>query len=118
MNDKILISNLVVAARIGIFEEEKNTPQRIRIHCIIELAPQTRSGKDDITDTIRYDTVRQNIIHLLTGQHTELLETAAENIAKLCLADKRAAAATIRIEKLDVFPDCQVGVEITRRQTI
>ena len=25
MNDKILISNLVVAARIGIFEEEKNT---------------------------------------------------------------------------------------------
>ncbi len=118
MNDKILISNFIIAARIGIFEEEKKTPQRIRIHCTIELTPRARQGKDDIGDTVRYDTVRQNIIDYLTGGHTELLETAAENIARICLADKRAASALVRVEKLDIFADCDVGVEIFRRQNI
>lgn len=117
MNDKILIHNLIVAARVGIFDHEKKSPQRIRIHCTIELAPKTREGKDDIGDTVRYDTIRQNIVDHLTNRHTELLETVAEDIAKICLVDKRAASALIRVEKLDVFPDCQVGVEIMRRQS-
>jgi dihydroneopterin aldolase len=43
------------------------------------------------------------------------VETLAEQIAALCLEDRRVRVARVRVEKLDVFVDAtSVGVEIER----
>ncbi len=111
----IIINNLIVMARIGIYDAEKTSPQRIRVHCSMALTGNARRGVDQISDTVCYGTVRQNMIGYLQSGHIQLLETAAEKLAAIALADARVASTTIRIEKLDVFDDCEsVGVELTR----
>ena len=52
---------------------------------------------------------------LLGEGHIQLLETAAERIADLCLADRRCAKVRVKVEKLDVYTNAAgVGVEIER----
>ena len=47
--------------------------------------------------------------------HINLVETLAEKIAVLCLANGRVRSVRVRVEKLDIVPDAQsVGVEIER----
>jgi dihydroneopterin aldolase len=52
---------------------------------------------------------------MVLDQHLHLIETLADRIAELCLADARVVEVAVRVEKLDVFADCvSVGVEIAR----
>ncbi len=119
MSTKIIIKDLIFSTLIGIHDHEKKSPQRIRINCVMELHEKSRIGDDAIGDTVCYDKVRSGIINRLGGSHTHLAETAAEEIAAICLGDKRVRTATVRVEKLDVFADCEsVGVEIIRTQNI
>ena len=47
--------------------------------------------------------------------HINLVETLAARIADMCLADRRAARAQVRVTKLDVLGNgAVVGVEIMR----
>jgi dihydroneopterin aldolase len=44
-----------------------------------------------------------------------LVETRAEDVAAMCLEDRRVLSARVRVEKLDILEDAQsVGVEIER----
>lgn len=117
IGDKIIINNLLVPAKIGILDEEKKSDQRIRIRCTLTLAPMARQGVDKIEDTVCYASLRDDIIRHLQSGHINLLETAAEDIATLCLRDKRVHSAAVAVEKLDIFKDADsVGVEIFRER--
>jgi len=50
--------------------------------------------------------------------HINLVETLAERIAGLCLADARVARVRVCVEKLDIYEEAaSVGVEIERVRT-
>jgi dihydroneopterin aldolase len=60
-------------------------------------------------------------VRALVGRaHVELVETMAEEIACLCLADSRVLKVRVSVEKLAVFADAaSAGVEIERsRETV
>ena len=60
-----------------------------------------------------YDFLYQNI-HLRIGDKV-LVETLADEIAEMSLANRRVQTARVRIEKLDIFENASsVGVEIER----
>ena len=49
------------------------------------------------------------------GEHINLVETLAEDIARVCLTHAQVRSVRVRVEKLDVFEDVSsVGVEIER----
>ncbi|OYV35424.1 MAG: diguanylate cyclase, partial [Acidocella sp. 20-61-6] len=49
--------------------------------------------------------------------HVQLVETLAERLCEVCLADARVLIARVRVEKLDVFADAaSAGVEVERRR--
>ena len=71
--------------------------------------------QDDIGNVISYEGILQGIRTIAAGDHINLVETLAEQIADLCLADARALKVRVRIEKLEVEPAAAgVGVEILR----
>jgi len=71
---------------------------------------------DDIAGVVSYEDIVFGIKRIIGAGHINLVETLAEQVAKLCLSDSRVSAARIRIEKLDVFREAgSVGVEIERR---
>lgn len=111
----IRITDLVVPASIGIYESEKQSPQRVRINVDMKVAEYGRHIKDDISTVVSYENIVTGIREIIARGHINLVETLAEEIAALCLANSRVVSARIGVDKLDIEPDAAaVGVEIER----
>ena len=62
-----------------------------------------------------YEKIADGVRAIVGQGHVKLVETLAENIAGVCLMDKRVHSLRVRVEKLDVFADAaSAGVEIER----
>ena len=112
----VFVRDLELSAVIGVHLHEKKAPQRIRIN--IDLAVLEEGGaplQDQLDQVVCYEEVVSGVRQLIARGHVNLVETLAERIAELCLDDRRVQVARVRVEKLDVLPDCaSVGVEIER----
>ncbi|MEX0922036.1 MAG: dihydroneopterin aldolase [Rhodovibrionaceae bacterium] len=113
---KVVIRGLIAEARIGVGAEERAAPQRLRLDLELAVAPPADLGpdfSDDIAAVYDYGALRARLHELCRGSAAKLLETLAERIARDCLSDPRVLRARVRIEKPDIFPDCDgIGVEI------
>lgn len=109
----IRLDGLEVRMGLGIHDIELAGPQRVLVSvamtCIYPAAPADR-----IEAVVDYDRVRDGVMAIAAGEHIMLQEVLCERIAALCLADRRVAAVTVRSVKPDIYPDAQIGCEITR----
>lgn len=120
----MFLRDLVVSARIGVHPQEHAAPQRVRINIDLGVEddgarPLSRQpvGRDDLARVVDYEKVARDVRALIAAGHVRLVETLAERIAEVCLADRRVYLARVRVEKLDIFADAtSAGVEIERRR--
>lgn len=113
--DRLLIRDLVLPANIGVHPHEHRSEQRVRINVELEVETEPQATRDDIANVVSYEHVVARIKALIGSGHINLVETLAERIADICLADSRARRVRVRVEKLDVEPDAAaVGIEIER----
>jgi len=64
---------------------------------------------------VSYDDVVAGIRAIVAEGHINLVESLAERVADMCLADSRVTRVNVQVEKLDVLSDeAVVGVEIER----
>lgn len=109
----IRLDSLEVMIGLGIHPEELAAPQRV----LVSVAMTCRypaPPADRIDAVVDYDRVREGIHTITAGDHIMLQEVLCERIAALCLADRRVVAVTVSSTKPDIYPDAQVGCEITR----
>lgn len=112
---KILINDLVLMMSIGIYEQEKQVPQRVIINLEALLAESHAHLSDDIADAVSYEVLINEITALSQARHYELVETFAEDIAQMALQDQRIARIKLRVEKPDIIENTRsVGIEIER----
>lgn len=112
---RIRVTDLVLLARIGIYEHERNGPQRVRVNVELQVAESGEALGDDISNVLSYEFIVEGIRGIIARGHINLVETLAEEISSLCLSDARVAHARVAVDKLDVMPDAAaVGVEIER----
>ena len=90
VRDRILIKDLVLPARIGVHMHEKGATQRVRINVELDVASRSEALDDDISQVVSYEHIVTGIKSLIAGGHINLVETLAERIAEICLADARA----------------------------
>lgn len=114
MTRTLLIRDLVLPARIGVFKREKTASQRVRIN--VELDVLDKPVRDErVGDVVRYDKLIAGVRAMLAEGHINLVETLAERVAEICLAPADSRAVVVRVEKLDTDADVgAVGVEIRR----
>lgn len=113
----IFVRDLVLSCSIGVHRHERDAPQRVRLNLDLAVSENDRPSSDLIDETVSYETIVGKARVVVAARHFNLVETLAEELAKICLEDARVQMARIRVEKLDVFPDASaVGVEIDRRQ--
>lgn len=115
--DKIFIKDLLIRGVIGISEREREQPQDILVNIEIS-ADITAAGKsDNVEDSVNYRTIAKKVL-----AHTETIkrftvEALSEDIAKLCLEDKKVKSVLVRVEKPGAVRFARsVGVEIVRGQ--
>lgn len=112
--DRILVRDFVVPIRIGAYKHERERTQNVRFNADVGIIRAPHVAQD-MRDVFSYDVILDGIRMIVAQEHIELIETLAERIAALILAQPRVVSVTLRIEKLDVGPGA-VGVEIVRKR--
>lgn len=112
---RVFISDMVIECSIGIHPHEHDKSQRVRINVDLWVEQSPKPIDDDIANVVSYEDIVSGIETTLAEGHINLIETAAERVAGLCLADRRVIKTRVRFEKLDVFSNVvSAGVEIER----
>ena len=62
---------------------------------------------------VDYALIREQILHVATSRHFNLLETLADNLVKILSADQRVMSLRLEIHKPKAFADAEsAGIEI------
>ena len=111
----LLIHDLVLPCSIGVHEHERHATQRVRINVRVQVTEDERPVEDSIANVVSYEAIVDGIRAIAGSGHINLVETLADRIAALCLANQRVHSVWVRVEKLDLYPDAAgVGVEVER----
>jgi len=112
---RLFVRDLELAGRIGVRAHERGRTQRLRLNLDLVVSTGDVRLEDRYEKAVCYDELVTAVRRLVAAGHVNLVETLAERIASLCLADPRVAAVKVRVEKLEVYADAaSVGVEIER----
>ncbi len=98
---KIFLREFAMQAIIGIFPEERNAPQSLRAN--IELEVMAGELNDDYSKVPCYKELSEKIEALAMKLQPALLETLAEEIAKICLQHRTVLSAKVHLEKPDAL---------------
>ena len=117
--DRIIVNGLVVDTFIGVHDFERHARQRVRFDVEID----TIDGYADIVRTTGSFVSYADIVEFIearaaTGDHVEMVETWAEDIASFALSNDLADAVRVSVQKTDIFDSADgVGIRIERRRT-
>jgi 7,8-dihydroneopterin aldolase/epimerase/oxygenase len=119
MNDRIELTGLRVRGHHGVFPAERRDGQDFVVDVALELDVARAAGSDELADTVDYGVLAQGLARVVEGEPVNLLETLAERLAAVCLADQRVLAATVTVHKPQApiplaFTDVAVTVWRTR----
>ncbi|WP_417616416.1 dihydroneopterin aldolase [Oceanisphaera sp.] len=113
--DKVFVQGLEVLTTIGVYEWEKGIKQKLRFDLEMgyDIAPAALD--DDINKTLDYATLSKKVTQHAEQNHVELVETMAEQIAQLILAEFAVQSVKVRLTKPNAVANAAgVGVEIER----
>ncbi len=117
--DCIRINGLELRCHIGVPDEERQQPQRLTAN--IELTAPTPFAElgEELARTIDYDALSRRLTELAEGNRdTRLIETLAHRLARCCVDEFGAPAATVEIVKyiLPNVASCSVRASALRAQ--
>ena len=112
----VKIRRLIIDMFIGVHKHERQSRQRVAIDVELEMGyPADGFSKGIYKNVGCYETLVGKIKNLSKKGHVVLVETFADQIADIALDDRRVITASVTVEKLDVFPDCDaVGTTIKK----
>jgi dihydroneopterin aldolase len=118
--DRIELRGLVISGICGALPEERQRAQPLEVDLDVVADLSAAGDSDDLTDTLDYGSIAEQVEGIITSGAPTLLERLARTIADAVLADPRAVSVTVAVRKLRP-PVPQVmgtsGVRITRSRS-
>ena len=115
---KILIKDLTLDLKLGYFDFEKDTPQKVKFTLEIDYRDKKPTNDKDLKSIVNYDKIVKLIKKLVKNKHYNFLETLAEDVFDELFKDKRIDKITLQIEKLEIMKDCSsVGIQISKKRS-
>jgi dihydroneopterin aldolase/D-erythro-7,8-dihydroneopterin triphosphate epimerase len=113
--DKIFIRDLALRCIIGIFPEERREKQDIVINIEMHADLRKAGRSDDLNDTVDYKAIKKAILKLVENSGFQLIESLAESIADIALANAKVQQVVVTIDKPGALRFAKASaVEITR----
>jgi dihydroneopterin aldolase len=114
----IVIDDLRLAFFIGVHEHEKLARQEVSITIYMFVVDTAAPTSDDLGDHVSYaEIVDQLKERAASTRHVNLVETLAEEVAALALADARVVRAIVDVRKTAIIPQAKgVGVIVHRQR--
>jgi dihydroneopterin aldolase len=114
---RVFVRDLEVVASVGVYQIEHRYEQRIFVSVELMVADTYDGRSEKLSEVLDYGALVESLERLIQSGHFQLIETLAERIADLALADTRVLSTKVRIEKPDIIPACRsVGIEIERKR--
>ena len=115
---KILINELVLDLKLGYYDFEKYTSQKVKFSLEIDYEDKKPTNDKDIKSIVNYGTVVKLITKLVKKKHYNFLESLAEAVFDELFRDKRIGKILLKIEKLEILKGCSsVGIQITKKRS-
>lgn len=97
--DRIAIRGLRAYGHHGVYDFERRDGQEFVVDVVLELDLAPAAASDDVADTVHYGELAEALAAVVSGEPVNLLETLAQRLADVCLADVRVGAVTITVHK-------------------
>jgi 7,8-dihydroneopterin aldolase/epimerase/oxygenase len=95
---------------------ERVYAQEIVVNLTLFVSPRQGSQTDHVSDCVNYATVCDRVRHRVQTTEYQLVETLADDIAKMILSEFEVHECRVRIEKPHALPGTDsVGVQIHRK---
>lgn len=108
MADRITVHGLTGHGFHGVYPDEREHGQTFRVDAVLELDTAPAAADDDLTKTVHYGELAQQLHAVLVGEPVDLLETLAQRLADLCLTYPVVDAVEITVHK----PEVDLGVPV------
>jgi 7,8-dihydroneopterin aldolase/epimerase/oxygenase len=115
--DRLRLTGLRVRGRHGVLPEEQVLGQEFVVDVELELDLREAAASDDVTRTVHYGQLAEQLAAVVAGEPVQLVETLAERLAQVCLARERVVLATVTVHKPQApiaLPFHDVSVTVVR----
>jgi dihydroneopterin aldolase len=115
--DTVFLRDLRVETIIGIFEWERTTRQVVRLDLEMAADIARAAASDAIADALDYKAISKRIIEGVTASSYQLVETLAEEIARIVRSEFGVGWVRVTLSKPGAIRGARdVGVVIERGQ--
>lgn len=116
MSDAIRLTGLRVRGHHGVLPQERQDGQEFVVDVTLWLDLRPAAGSDDVADTVHYGELAGRLADVVAGKPVDLIETLAQRLADVCLADPRVTRTAVTVHKPSApiplsFDDASVTVE-------
>lgn len=115
--DTIFLTDLRIETIVGIWEWERKIRQTVSIDLELGADIRRAAASDDIEDTLNYKKVAKRVQQFVGESEFQLVETMAEKVAGIILAEFDVPWVQVRVNKPGAIRGARdVGVHIRRQK--
>lgn len=118
--DRITLHGLRGRGLHGVYPRERVEGQTFIVDVALGVDTRAAARADDLTATADYGVIAEKIVAMIEGEPVNLIETLAQRIADVCLADPVVHAVEVTVHKPDApvtVPFDDVSIVINRTRT-
>lgn len=117
--DRVTLRGLRARGNHGVLPRERADGQDFVVDVVLGIDTAEAAATDDLTKTVHYGVVAEQVTAVVRGEPVDLIETLAQRIADQCLEHEAVREVEVTVHKPDapitvVFDD--VTITILRRR--
>ena len=121
--DEITLTGIRAYGYHGVYDDERREGQDFVVDATLHLSTADAAASDDVVDTVHYGELAEKIAAVVTGEPVNLLETLAQRIADVVLADARVQLVAVTVHKPQApipvpFDDVAVTIRRSRPRAV
>lgn len=121
MPDRITLRGLRAVGHHGVFDFERRQGQVFVVDAVLHVDTAPAAASDDVEDTVHYGELADRLVQVVTGEPVDLIETLAERLARVCLAQELVERVELTVHKPSApieheFEDVTVTVDRRREE--
>lgn len=114
--DRIELKGLSAIGYHGVFEHERREGQTFVVDIVLSVDLEPAATSDDLTRTVHYGELAEQVHAAITGDPVDLIETLALRIVNVCLGHEPVRWVSVTVHKPEApievaFADVAVTME-------
>ena len=99
--DRLAVVGIEAVGHHGVLDFERRDGQQFRADLVLGVDTRAAATSDDLRDTVDYGTLVAQVMQAIEHDPVDLIETLAQRIADVCLADSRVGWVEVTVHKPD-----------------